>query len=201
VKAKLSAKPESTMPMMIQTERLILKAATQAMTARELAFLNNASQQAAFEQAISARVDTWPHLYHDAGTCRYWLEKITDNPNEQGWHQWYILRRDRRITPLLVGSTGFHGPPDASGRAEIGYGLVAEHQRQGIVPEAVKALSAWAFSHAHVNKLVITTLDTPELVPSSKVALKCGFHFTGRRLSDEGTLLVYELLREQYNAG
>jgi RimJ/RimL family protein N-acetyltransferase len=187
--------------MQIETDRLILKAATQEMVAREFDFLNDDGQKAAFVQAIGARVGLWPHLHHDTKTCSYSPEKLTANPHEQGWRQWYILRTLPGNTPLLIGTAGFHGPPDATGSAEIGYGVLEEYQRQGIAPETVKALTAWAFNHADVTKLIITTLDKPEFMPSSKVAQKCGFHFTGTRKSHEGTLLVYELLRQEYDKG
>ena len=36
-----------------------------------------------------------------------------------------------------VGSTGFHAPPDADGRVEIGYRVEPEYRRQGVATEAV----------------------------------------------------------------
>lgn len=187
--------------MQIHTERLILHAATQEIVSRELAFLRDPSQKATFEQTLGATVDAWPHLYHDKMTCVYTLEKLTAHPDQVGWRTWHILRKREQNAALLIGTAGFHAPPDATGSAEIGYGIINEYHRQGLAPETVNALTRWAFDHAEVTRLVITTLDLPELAPSSKVALKCGYHFVGTQPSDEGTLLVYALSRGEYIKG
>jgi RimJ/RimL family protein N-acetyltransferase len=184
--------------MQIHTERLILHAATQEIVSRELAFLRDPSQKAIFEKTLGATVATWPHLYYDEMTCAYTLDKLSAHPDQVGWRTWYILRKREQGALLLIGTAGFHAPPDATGSAEIGYGLIDEYHRQGLAPETVNALTHWAFDHAAVTKLIITTLDMPELVPSSKVALKCGYHFVGAQPSDEGTLLIYAISREEY---
>jgi len=184
--------------MQLFTQRLILTAASQAMAAREFAFLTDDNARGAFERIVGAQVKEWPPLYNDIATCSYFLEKLTNDPKTQGWWTWYILLLQEQSTPLLAGTAGFHGPPDIDGSVEIGYSVLAEQQRQGIASETVKALTAWAFSHSQVTRVIITTLDQPEFVPSSKVALKCGFSYTGTEPSDEGTLLVYELKRQDF---
>lgn len=189
------------LPVELPTKRLLLKAATLATAHYELAFLHHpddASARSAFEQILNAQVKAWPPLYNDVDTCAYFAQKLKENLDSSGWWVWHILLARPNKTPLAIGTAGFHGPPAVDGSAEIGYSILAEHQRQGIAPEAVQALMAWAFSHAQVTKLIITTLDMPEFIPSGKVAQKCGFHYTGTRPSEEGTLLVYELPRQAY---
>jgi len=184
--------------MQIITDRLVLYVATPAILASELAFLKDSTQRETFEQALCAQTASWPPLYNDLNTCTYALERISQNPDKRGWWSWYILLKRELEIPLLVGLAGFHGPPDADGSAEIGYSVVEEYQRRGIASETVMALTDWAFSHEDVSRVIITTLDTPELVPSSKVAQKSGYSFVGKKPSEEGILLVYELTRDDY---
>lgn len=186
--------------MSITTDRLILREASLEITTSELAFLKGETSQKPFAQRLGAHISTWPPNLHDATSCAYTLDKLMQNPAQIGWSMWYILlKRDDEI-PVLVGGSGFHAPPDTDGNVEIGYGVVNAYQRMGIAPEAVRALTAWAFDHEQVNRIIITTLDSPDFVPSTKVALKCGFHFAGTKDDpQEGTLLVYELYRNEFN--
>jgi RimJ/RimL family protein N-acetyltransferase len=191
----------NNMPLQLSTKRLLLKAATLAIANCELAFLkrpHDTGARAAFEETLQAQVKTWPPLYNDAATCAYFAQKLKEKPVTSGWWLWYILWMRPNGTPLAIGTAGFHGPPDEEGSAEIGYSVLMEYQRQGIAVETVQALMAWAFRHAQVAKLIITTLDMPEFIPSGKVAQKCGFHYIGTKPSEEGTLLVYELPRHLY---
>ena len=184
--------------MQIFTDRLILQAATPAILSTELTFLQDATQQQRFADALGAQIATWPPLYNDLETCTFALDKATHFPDQLGWWFWHLLLRRDQTTPLLIGSAGFHGPPDATGNVEIGYSIVEEVQRRGYASEAVRAFTTWAFEHEAVTKVTITTLDLPELVPSSKVAIKCGFSPVGSKQVDEGELLIYELSRQTY---
>jgi RimJ/RimL family protein N-acetyltransferase len=194
--SKLSSDPT---PIQIITYRLILKAATATVLARELAFLRDENEQDGFARALGATVETWPPLYHDDITCAWGLERITADPDQLGWGPWHVLLQRSGDAPLLVASAGFHGPPDQTGNAEIGYSVIESQQRQGIASEIVAALAEWAFSHAGITKLTITTLDKPALLPSSKVALHNHFHLAGTKESIDGTVLIYELAREEYD--
>lgn len=189
-------------PLELSTKRLRLKAATLALANDELAFLKHPEDEnarSAFERALDAEVKQWPPLYNDAATCTYFAQKLTDNPDSSGWWLWHIILLRDNESALAIGTAGFHGPPDGEGSAEIGYSVLEEYQKQGIAPETVQALATWAFSHTDVTKLIITTLDTPEFIPSGKVAQKCGFRYTGTKASEEGTLLVYELSRQAHD--
>jgi len=44
----------------------------------------------------------------------------------------------------VIGTIGFHAPPDETGRVEIGYRVEAAFRRRGIATECVRALLAWA---------------------------------------------------------
>jgi RimJ/RimL family protein N-acetyltransferase len=69
------------------------------------------------------------------------------DPTVQPWLGRAIVLDDdagRRI----IGSAGFHAPPDVDGRVEIGYRVRPEHRRQGVASEVVQALFDWAANAA-----------------------------------------------------
>src|SRR3954454_16394848 len=79
------------------------------------------------------------------------LRQLAAYPSEQPWLvRAVVARADRRV----VGSVGFHGPPDDGGRVEIGYDIVAGDRRRGYAREAVRALLAWAWSTGRAQTCV-----------------------------------------------
>jgi RimJ/RimL family protein N-acetyltransferase len=47
---------------------------------------------------------------------------------------------DSEAPELIIGGIGFHGPPDANGRAEVGYGIVPSQRRNGYATQALRLL-------------------------------------------------------------
>jgi len=43
----------------------------------------------------------------------------------------------------VIGTCGFHSPPDDNGRVEIGYRVEEAERRQGVATEVVRALLDW----------------------------------------------------------
>jgi len=68
---------------------------------------------------------------------------------------------------------------------EIGYAIVAEHQRRGYATEAVEALVARAFEDPRV--VAVTAKTFPTLRPSIGVLVKTGFKQAGTERPD-GTI-------------
>lgn len=58
----------------------------------------------------------------------------------QVWGPWEVRLRAQDV---LIGTAGFHGPP-VHGVVEVGYGIAASHQRQGLGTEAVADLLGFA---------------------------------------------------------
>ena len=71
-----------------------------------------------------------------------------------------------------IGDAGFKGPPDAQGRAELGYFVVPSHRRRGIAAEAVQALVPWALAHPEV--IAVTAECHPDNRASIGVLRRCG---------------------------
>lgn len=94
-------------------------------------------------------------------------------PDNSGWSTAYGHRLIvERSTGLLVGSLGLFWPP-SNGELEIGYGIVASRRGRGYAPEAVRALTEFAFTAPEVR--AVTAEVEPSNPASVRVLEKCGF--------------------------
>lgn len=89
----------------------------------------------------------------------------------------------------LVGSGGFHGPPDADGTIEIGYEVAPDRRGQGYATEIARALVAWALGQPEVSRII--ACPTPDNVASIRVLERAGLDRVGMR----GEELLFELRR------
>ena len=126
---------------------------------------------------------SWPpDLYH-ADAIRYALDWRSTHPGDDDWGFHYlVLRGDNGAGGVggartLIGAGGFRGAPDANGSVEVGYSLLADHQRRGYATEAVEAWVAFAFSDPRVTRVIAQTLVG--LTPSIRVLERAGFTFAG----------------------
>lgn len=110
---------------------------------------------------------------------REMLEGCRRNPDRWEWHaMWMIELPDG----THIGDLCFKGL-DASGTAEIGYGILEEYQGQGYATEAVQAALRWAFLRPEVKEIEAET--DPENKASQRVLEKCGFAPNGK-FGEEG---------------
>ncbi len=105
--------------------------------------------------------------------------------HQVGWFGWYALAVvGVEGLPVLVGSGGFKGPPQA-GTVESGYSVLPQYQGKGYATDMVRGLVRWALTHAGVDRIVA---ETGESNPASvRVLLKAGF-VPDARASREGSL-------------
>jgi RimJ/RimL family protein N-acetyltransferase len=156
----------------IATERLDLVPATPDLLRVAL------GPAPALAAALRARVPaSWPPLYLDAAAIEFTRAKLAEGPAHHGWWMYFILCREPEGGRTLVGTGGYAGPPARDGSVEIGYGIVADHQRRGYASEAVRGFVRRAFERAEVSRVTAQTL--PELLPSIGVLMKCGFRHAG----------------------
>jgi RimJ/RimL family protein N-acetyltransferase len=73
---------------------------------------------------------------------------------------------------LVIGSIIFHGKPDASGVAEVGYGVEESWQRKGVATEGTRAAVEWALAQPGVR--VVTATTPPWHAASIRVLEKSG---------------------------
>lgn len=95
----------------------------------------------------------------------------------------YVVRRTS--DGLAVGGLGFFGPPDASGRVELGYGLVPGARGAGLASEAV----GLALRLARDAGATVAAADTEEEnTASRRVLTTAGF----LEVEHQGHLVLFE---------
>jgi [ribosomal protein S5]-alanine N-acetyltransferase len=119
-------------PETISTKRLVLEP------------LDETVAQAVIAGDVSAleHADGWPH--DDTGDA---IRMSTAVGRDS--FVWLV-----RLSGLLIGECGTVGDVDEAGDVEIGYGLAAEHRRQGYGNELVAALSRWLLNQPGVERVV-----------------------------------------------
>ena len=78
-----------------------------------------------------------------------------------------VLPAERRPRQV-IGSIGFHGPPDHNGRLELGCRIHPAHRGRGYAAEAMTALVDWATAWYGITRFLIAIpprRDTEDLVP------------------------------------
>ena len=165
---------------MVGTARLDLVALEPAILA-----LIERDDVAAVERELSMRV---PAGWTQTIPARLRLEQLAADPSEQPWLvRAIVLRRHRRV----IGSIGFHDPPDQHGRVEIGYDIIPAERRKGYAREAVLGLTAWAYATNQARSCAVSI--TPNNMPSLALTRALGFDHVGERMDDiDGPELILE---------
>jgi ribosomal-protein-alanine N-acetyltransferase len=116
------------------------------------------------------------------------LKQLAADPSEQPW----LVRAVVARTPArVVGSIGFHAPPDAHGRVEIGYDIVTGERRKGYAREAVHGLLDRAWATGHVRICVASV--SPQNAPSLALIRAFGFRRVGEQMDEiDGLEWVFE---------
>jgi [ribosomal protein S5]-alanine N-acetyltransferase len=116
------------------------------------------------------------------------LEQLAADPSEQPWLvRAVVLRAPRRV----VGNVGFHGPPDAESRVEIGYGIVPSQRRKGYAREAIAGLTDWAFATGEARVCVASV--SPRNAASLALVRSLGLGQVGEQIDEvDGLELVFE---------
>jgi RimJ/RimL family protein N-acetyltransferase len=117
---------------------------------------------------------------------------LEEDPAAQPWLGRAIVLTKPDGTRRFVGTAGFHTPPDAEGRAEVGYRVEPQYRRQGVATEVVRALFDWAAREHGIQRFRAAV--APGNVPSRAIISRLGFHQTGVQVDDiDGEELVFEL--------
>jgi RimJ/RimL family protein N-acetyltransferase len=91
----------------------------------------------------------------------------------------------------VIGTIGFHGPPDERGRLEIGYSVQEAYRRRGFAREAVRAMFDWAASEHGIRRFIASVSPTNEA--SLALVRSFGFRQTGEQMDEvDGLELVLE---------
>jgi len=121
---------------------------------------------------------------------RFRIADLTVDPDAQPWLGRAIVLTEPDGTRRTIGSVGFHSPPDADGRVEIGYRVEPEWRRQGVATEVVRTMFDWAHSRG-VDRFRAAVAPTNEA--SLGVIGTFRFHQVGVQIDDiDGEELVFE---------
>ena len=119
---------------------------------------------------------------------RIQLQRIRSRPSGRSWCIRAIVRNE---DDAVIGHSGFHGPPEDVGRAEIGYNILEPYRRNGYATEAVQSLVDWARRR---GERVVYASISPSNFASIGVATKLGFRHTGvHRDEIDDEVYVFEL--------
>lgn len=122
---------------------------------------------------------------------RYRLTQLAVDPTIRGWLGRAIVWTDDDGARHVIGSIGFHGAPDDTGRLEIGYKVEPAFRRRGIAREAAAAMFDWAYREHGIHRFVASISPTNE--PSLRLAAGFGFEQVGEQMDDvDGLELVFE---------
>jgi RimJ/RimL family protein N-acetyltransferase len=117
---------------------------------------------------------------------------VERDPGARPWLLRLIVLRGPGVRDV-VGLIGFHGRPDAQGRAEVGYEIFEPYRRRGYAREAVRGLLAWATRRHGVRRFLAAI--APDNEASMQLALGLGFRQVGAQVDEsDGVELVFELV-------
>jgi [ribosomal protein S5]-alanine N-acetyltransferase len=120
------------------------------------------------------------------------IADLSVDPTAQAWLGRAIVLTEADGSRHVIGSAGFHAPPDADGRVEVGYRIEPAFRRQGVATEVVRALFDWAAREHGVRRFRAAT--APGNVGSLAIIKRFGFRQTGVQIDDiDGEELVFEL--------
>ena len=130
------------------------------------------------------------------GPLAWRVPQVKADPTSNKWFvRWIVLRERQEI----IGSTSFHGAPDADGMIEIGLGIEVDYQRQGFAKEALLGMWRWAITHPEVRTLRYTV--SPDNQPSIAVINHFGFELKGQQMDDvDGPENIYEMSAQDFRA-
>jgi RimJ/RimL family protein N-acetyltransferase len=104
---------------------------------------------------------------------------------------WLVRATVLRSAGRVVGTVGFHAPPDELGRVEIGYEILPDDRRRGYAREAVRALTDWAFATGEARICVASI--SPDNQASLCLVKSLGFTHVGEQIDEEdGPELIFE---------
>ena len=146
--------------------------------------------------AIAGRSFTNPHqvLVRESGPLGWRVPQVKVDPSVNKWFVRFIVLKSSRE---IIGSTSFHGAPDADGMMEIGLGIEEEFRNQGYAREALAGMWRWVCRQPDVKTLRYTV--SPDNLASIAVINYFGFEYKGQQMDEEdGPENIYEMSTEEF---
>lgn len=144
----------------LSTPRLLLRNISEA-DVNEIFFLRSAP-------AVMRYMDREPAT--STSEAIKFIQKIKEALDTNKSITWAITKKGN---PMLIGTICFWNIIEEHHRAEIGYILHPEHQRQGIMSEAVKSVLQYGFNHLKLHSVEANV--NPENKSSIQLLERHGF--------------------------
>ena len=141
--------------------------------------------------AIAGRDFTNPHqnLVKESGPLGWRVPQVKVDPSVNKWFVRFIVLKESKE---VIGSTSFHGVPDAEGMMEIGLGIEEAFRNKGYAREALAGMWKWVSAFPEVKTLRYTV--SPENLPSIAVINYFGFEYKGQQMDEiDGPENIYEM--------
>lgn len=146
--------------------------------------------------AIAGRDFTNPHqnLVKESGPLGWRVPQVKVDPLVNKWFVRFIVLKE---TKEIIGSTSFHGAPDAEAMMEIGLGIEEAFRGKGYAREALTGMWRWVTSFPEVKTLRYTV--SPDNLPSIAVINYFGFEYKGQQIDDiDGPENIYEMSSQDF---
>jgi len=175
----------------LETERLILRTLRESDAADVFAYASHPEV---------SRYVTWEshQTLEDSVAFIDWTAKRLAEDEAGDWGL------EDKKTGKIIGSIGFAHLDEANCRGEIGYALALDKRGQGLVPEALRRLIAFAFTEMKLNRL--EAVHFVENEASGRVMQKAGMRYEGllrQRMLVKGVyrdVRQYAILRGDWQA-
>ena len=146
--------------------------------------------------ALLDRSFTNPHrvLVDSNGPLAWRVPQVKVDPSVNKWFVRFIVLKESKE---VIGSTSFHGVPDAEGMMEIGLGIEEAFRNQGYAREALAGMWKWVSAFPEVKTLRYTV--SPENLPSIAVINYFGFEYKGQQMDEiDGPENIYEMSAAEF---
>jgi len=148
--------------------------------------------------ALLDRSFTNPHrvLLDSSGPLAWRVPQVKVDPSVNRWFVRYIVLKQSQE---VIGSTSFHGVPDADGMMEIGLGIEEAFRNKGYAREALAGMWKWVCAYPEVKTLRYTV--SPDNLASIAVINYFGFEYKGQQIDEEdGPENIYEMSTRDFMA-
>jgi ribosomal-protein-alanine N-acetyltransferase len=146
--------------------------------------------------ALLDRSFTNPHrvLVDSSGPLAWRVPQVKVDPSVNRWFVRYIVLKESQE---VIGSTSFHGIPDADGMVEIGLGIEEAFRNKGYAREALAGMWKWVCTYPEVKTLRYTV--SPDNLASIAVINYFGFEYKGQQIDEEdGPENIYEMSTKDF---
>jgi RimJ/RimL family protein N-acetyltransferase len=133
-----------------------------------------------------------PDYFVTDGARWLWRMRLDQVAEDPGSAQWFARAAVSRPDGVVVGYSGFHGPPDEVGMVELGYSVVPAFRRRGYARAMLTAMIERAAAEPDVATLRVTI--SPDNAASLATIVGFGFVRVGEQMDEiDGLEIIFEV--------